>query len=306
MSNTIGWELYRTFLAVLQHGSQSAAARELGLAQPTVGRHISALEEALGLTLFTRSQTGLLPTDTALALRSDLEAMHSTAAALERNARGMGEGIRGTVRVSASEVMGVEVLPPILAELRAQHPKLEIELVLSNRVQDLVRREADIAVRMTAPQQDALLATQVGEVLVGLHAHQRYLDAHGRPQHLADLGDDHALIGYDQETSFIRAARAQLPVWGHEHFAWRCDSDLAQLALIRAGAGIGACQVELARREPELVRLLADEFSFPLMTWVVMHEGLRDNPRCRAVFDALVAGLRRYIQGPSDSAQGTS
>lgn len=301
MTNTIGWELYRTFLAVLQEGSQSGAARELGLAQPTVGRHISALEEALGLTLFTRSQTGLLPTDTALALRGDLEAMHSTAAALERSARGMGEGIRGTVRVSASEVMGVEVLPPILAGLRAQHPKLEIELMLSNRVQDLVRREADIAVRMTAPQQDVLLATRVGEVLVGLHAHRHYLDAHGQPEHMAELSG-HALIGYDQETPFIRAARTRLPTWGREHFTWRCDSDLAQLALIRAGAGIGACQVELARRDPQLVRLLADEFSFQLATWVVMHEGLRDNPRCRAVFDALVDGLRRYAQGAAPAA----
>lgn len=301
MTNTIGWELYRTFLAVLQEGSQSGAARALGLAQPTVGRHISALEESLGVTLFTRSQTGLLPTDLALGLREDLEAMHSTAAALERNARGLGAGIRGAVRVSASEVVGVEVLPPILVALREQHPGLEIELVLSNKVQDLVRREADIAVRMTAPQQDVLLATRVGEVPVGLYAHQSYIAAHGQPQQMADLAE-HALIGFDQETPFIRAASERQPLWKRENFAWRCDSDLAQRALLRAGAGIGACQVELARREPELVRVLADEFVFPLTTWVVMHEGLRANPRFRAVFDALVAGLRRYTQSTPTQA----
>src|SRR5215470_11904946 len=103
MAREIGWELYRSFLSVLQEGSLSGAARALGLTQPTVGRHISTLEELLGLVLFTRSQTGLIPTDAALALRGDAEAMHTTAASLERAARGFGSEVRGAVRVSASE-----------------------------------------------------------------------------------------------------------------------------------------------------------------------------------------------------------
>jgi DNA-binding transcriptional LysR family regulator len=274
MANDIGWELYRSFLAVLREGSLSGAARALGLTQPTVGRHIAALEARLGLALFTRSQTGLLPTDAALALRGDAEAMHNTAAALERTARGLGDGVRGAVRVSASEVVGVEVLPPLLAALRRQHPLLEVELVLSNRLQDLVQREVDIAVRMAPPSQDVLVATQVGEVVVGLSRH--------------------TVIGYDVETPFVRAARAKLPAWTHEAFHLRCDSDLGQLALVRAGAGIGACQVGLARRDPQLVRVLPDRFAFKLPTWVAMHEGLRHNARCRVVFDALVKGMRRY------------
>ncbi|QPF75315.1 LysR family transcriptional regulator [Roseateles sp. DAIF2] len=293
MTRNIGWELYRSFLAVLQEGSLSAAARSLGLTQPTIGRHVSALERALGLSLFTRSQAGLQATEAALALREDAELMRSTAAALERAARGLGQAVQGAVRISASEVIGVEVLPPILAALQAQHPRLEIELVLSNRVQDLVRREADIAVRMTAPRQDVLLATRVGEVSLGLHAHRRYLERHGEPTKLADLAG-HRLIGFDQETPFLRAAGAGLPAWSREQFAARCDSDLGQLALLRAGLGIGICQLALARRDPDLVRLLPQKFLLALDSWIVMHEGLRSSPRCRVTFDALVRGLRDY------------
>lgn len=293
MTSPVGWELYRSFLAVLQEGSLSAAARSLGLTQPTVGRHITALEAHFGLSLFTRSQVGLMPTDAALSLRADAEAIQSTAAALERNAGGLGKEVQGAVRISASEVIGVEVLPPILAELRVQHPKLQLELVLSNRLQDVVRREVDIAIRMTSPKQDVLLATRVGDVTLGLHAHRAYIERHGQPKSLAEL-DRHTLIGFDQETPFLRSARSGLPLWSRENFMLRCDSDLAQLALLRSGAGIGICQVTLAARSPDLVRLLPEKFAIALTTWVVMHEGLKHSLRCRAVFDALVAGLRRY------------
>ncbi|KAG1256086.1 hypothetical protein G6F65_016480 [Rhizopus arrhizus] len=133
MTNTIGWELYRSFLAVLTEGSLSGAARALGLTQPTVGRHISALETALNQVLFTRSQVGLLPTEAAESLRGYAEAMRSTAAALERAAAGHGTGVSGTVRISASEVIGIEVLPPALARLRREHPGLKLELAATNR-----------------------------------------------------------------------------------------------------------------------------------------------------------------------------
>jgi len=147
----IGWELYRSFLAVLSEGSLSGAARTLGVAQPTVGRHVEALEKSLNLALFTRSQIGLMPTEAALSLRIYAESMRSTVAALERAAANQGSGVRGTVRVTASDVIGVEVLPPIIARLRDQHPDLAVELVLTDVVQDLLRREADIAVRMVRP-----------------------------------------------------------------------------------------------------------------------------------------------------------
>ncbi|MCW7540413.1 LysR family transcriptional regulator [Aquabacterium sp. A7-Y] len=291
MSKEISWELYRSFLAVLHEGSLSGAARSIGVAQPTVGRHVSALEKSLGLTLFTRSQIGFTPTEAALALRAHAEAMHSTAAALKRAADSQGDGVKGTVRISASEVMGIEVLPPIVARLHQQHPELRIELVVTNRVQDLLRREADIAVRMTAPKQDLLIARRVGAVELGLHAHRDYLDRRGTPKSPTELAR-HSLIGFDQETPFLRSAGKAFPMWRREAFALRADSDAAQLALLRAGAGIGVCQVKLAKRDPALVRVLPKQVALKLDTWITMHQDLRSSPRCRVSFDALVEGLQ--------------
>ena len=293
MALNIGWELYRSFLGVLKEGSLSGAARQLGITQPTVGRHIAALETALGVVLFTRSPTGLLPTGVAHTMRAHAETMERTAAALERSASSQGDEVRGVVRVSASEVVGVEVLPPIITRLRQQHPQLKVELVLTNRLSDLLQLEADIAVRMVRPSQEQFLAQRIGLIEVGLHARDDYLHQHGTPQELKDL-TDHAVIGYDRENAFIRS----LAVKGFERgtFALSSDSDLAQLALIRAGAGIGGCQVKLAQQDTRLRRVLPEAFALKLDTWVTMHEDLRNSPRCRATFDALVAGLQRYIQ----------
>jgi DNA-binding transcriptional LysR family regulator len=303
MTSNIGWELYRSFLGVLREGSLSGAARALGITQPTAGRHVATLEEALGVVLFTRSQVGLLPTEVALALRTHAEAMESTAASLQRAATSQGEGVRGVVRISASEVIGVEVLPPIVAQLREAHPALKVELVLTNRVQDLLRREADIAVRMVRPKQEQLVARHVGQIELGFHARKDYLARHGTPRKMEDMAA-HAFIGYDQPSAFVRNAGKALPAFGREAFSLRTDSDLAQLALIRAGAGIGICQVGLARRDDALVRLVPRTFAMKLETWVTMHEDLRNSPRCRATFDALVDGLQEYIGPPPRGTQG--
>ena len=294
MASNVGWELYRSFLGVLKEGSLSGAARALGITQPTAGRHIAALEAALGVALFTRSQVGLLPTEIALALRSYAEAMESTAASLERTATSHGEGVRGVVRVSASDVIGVEVLPPIVTRLRDRHPDLKIELVLTDRVQDLLRLEADIAVRMVRPDQGQLVARRIGQIELGLHARKEYLSRHGEPRNLGELSD-HWVIGYDQPSAFVRKAEKLLRSYSRDTFSLRTDSNLAQLALIRSGAGIGVCQVPIARRDDALIRVLAKHFSLQLETWVTMHEDLRNSPRCRATFDALVVGLQQYI-----------
>ncbi|SFP62256.1 DNA-binding transcriptional regulator, LysR family [Pseudomonas sp. NFPP28] len=289
----IGWELYRSFLGVFREGSLSGAARQLGITQPTVGRHIAALETALGVVLFTRSPSGLLPTAVARTLRAHAETMERTAAALERAASAQGDEVRGVVRVSASEVIGVEVLPPILTQVRQAHPHLKVELVLTNRLSDLLQLEADIAVRMVRPSQEQLLARRIGLIEVGLHARDDYLQQHGTPLLMQDLAG-HSVIGFDQENAFIRS----LAITGFERsaFALSSDSDLAQLALIRAGAGIGGCQVQLAKRDPCLRRVLPEGFALKLDTWVTMHEDLRNSPRCRVMFDALVEGLQRYVQ----------
>ncbi|WDS37016.1 LysR family transcriptional regulator [Pseudoxanthomonas sp.] len=293
MASTIRWELYRSFLGVLEAGTLSGAARALGITQPTVGRHIAALEQALGVVLFTRSQVGLMPTAVALSLRAHAEAMDHTAASLERAASSGGQAVQGVVRVSASDVICVEVLPPIITQLRARYPELKVELVLTDRVQDLLRREADIAVRMVQPDQLQLIARRVGVIDVGLFAHARYLERHGTPASINALAD-HAVIGYDQASAFIRKVEQSVRGFGRELFSLRTDSNVAQLALIRSGAGIGACQALVAARDPALVRVLADQFSIQLETWITMHEGLRNNAACRVTFDALAEGLLAY------------
>ncbi|MET3131121.1 DNA-binding transcriptional LysR family regulator [Oxalobacteraceae bacterium GrIS 1.11] len=293
--NEPSWEWYRTFLKVLEAGSLSAAGRAMGLTQPTVGRHIDNLETALGLKLFIRSFDGFAPTDAALELQPYAAGVAATTAALRRVASSHGTGVRGAVRLTASEVISVEVLPPILAALRKEHPALTIELVMSNRADDLLHREADIAVRMFQPVQDALVAKRVGGIEVGLHAHQRYLEAHGSPQSIAGLAD-HALIGFDYESAYVRRLQEQFPWFSRAALAFRADSDLAQLAAIRAGFGIGICQSALAAQDKALVRLLPAQFSIMMDTWVAMHEDLRQSPRCAATFAALVAGLSAYLQ----------
>lgn len=295
MESEPNWGWYRTFLQVMETGSLSAAARAMGLTQPTVGRHIDSLEAALAVKLFTRSFDGYAPTDAARELQPYAASVAATAAALRRVASSHGAGVRGTVRLTASEVIGVEVLPPILAALRGEHPQLVIELVLSNTADDLLAREADIAIRMFRPTQDALVARRVGDIELGLHAHRDYLASRGAPASMAELSG-HALIGYDHEHAFIRAFQHRFPVFARAALAFRADSDLAQLGAIRAGFGIGVCQSALAARDAQLVRVLPGEFSLAMDTWVAMHEDLRDSPRCAVTFAALVAGLTAYIQ----------
>jgi DNA-binding transcriptional LysR family regulator len=289
------WDLYRTFLAVLRERSLSAAARSLGLAQPTIGRHIDALEQAVGFQLFTRSQHGLAPTESAEELRPYAESLAATAASLLRAASAPGDAVRGVVRVTASEVIGAEILPPILTALREQYPHLVIELILSNAMEDLLRREADIAVRMVKPTQGALVARHLGAIDIGLHAHRRYLARHGTPARREDLGG-HALIGFDRESAPIRSMMKRVGGLQRQDFTLRANSDLAQLAAIRAGYGIGFCQVRLAERDADLVRVLPEAFTLTLDSWLAMHEDLRTNRRCRAVFDVLAAGLVRYVK----------
>jgi DNA-binding transcriptional LysR family regulator len=197
------------------------------------------------------------------------------------------------VRITASEIIGVEVLPPMLATLRTAHPGLSFEVGLNNRNEDLLRRQADIAIRMTAPTQKALLAQSVGSVRLGLHAHRRYLDAHGMPASRKALRN-HAMIGYEDPAMNAR----WLPLLGldvaPEALAFRTDSDLAHLAAIRAGMGIGVCQSALAARDPELVPVLAGEVALDLETWLVMHEDQRALRRVRLAFDHLVQALKAY------------
>lgn len=296
MNRAPDWNLYRSFLAVVETGSLSGAARALALTQPTIARHVEALEAALGCDLFTRSPQGLAPTEAATALAPYARTLAATSAALLRAASGVGAAVRGTVRITCSDIVGAEILPPMLARLRARHPDLDVELALTDAVEDLLRRDADIAVRMVPPSQDALIARSLGTVPLGLYGHRGYLARKGTPETLADLAD-HDLIGYDRETPALRAMAARLPLGDLPiRFALRTDSNLAQLAALRAGFGLGFAQTPLAARDPNLMRVLADTVELPLPVWLAMHEDLRSSPRCRAVFDALAEGLAAYLR----------
>jgi len=288
------WDLFQSLHAVLEAGTLSAAARLRGLTQPTLGRHIETLEQRLGSPLFLRSPRGLQPTDLALELKPHLHDMSAAASAAVRDASGAANSLSGSIRITASEIVGAEVLPPMLTSFREQHPGVVIELMLSNINDDLSRREADIAVRMTLPSQSALVAKKVGEVALNFYATAEYLERHGTPEALADF-EDHAIIGFDSAARGMRDVPGlNMPV-SRETFTFRSDSDLAQLAATRSGFGIGVAQDGLARRYG-LTRVLPNFTLFMLPVYVVMHENLRGSRRMRLMFDHLVEGTTAYVR----------
>ena len=291
----MAWDLHRSFLAVAREGSLSAAARRLELTQPTVGRHIDALESALGVALFTRSRNGLAPTEAGLDLVPHARAMEAAAAALVRQASGEAVAPAGTVRLTASEIVGCEILPRVLVPFRETYPGIALELVTSDRVSNLLIREADIAVRMTRPEQGALVAQRIGTVPVGLFAHRDYLRRHGMPGSMDDLAR-HPGIGFDQDRRPLAALEAEGIDLGDLAFAFRSDNMHAQLAAIRAGLGIGGVQVGIAARDPDLVPVLPEAFRFSMEMWLAMHEDLRSVRRVRLLFDHLAEALDAWVE----------
>jgi DNA-binding transcriptional LysR family regulator len=287
------WNHYRSFLAVMQAGSLSAAARELGMTQPSIGRHIDALEAALGRPLFTRSPEGLKPTAHAEQLLAPAQAMASAALLAARLANGQEAQSRSTVRISASQIIGGEVLPEMLARFQAQHPWVSLELVLNNRQDDLLKREADIAVRMVRPTQKALMAKKLGRVDIGMYAHQRYIRRKGMPHSLMDMAE-HTLIGADTDLTGIKLAQQVGLQIKRTDFHFRSDSDLAQLAGLRAGLGIGGCQIGIAQRDPELTPIQPDILTFSLDMWLITHGDLRRDPNVMALFRHLATHLAAY------------
>src|SRR5580693_8108865 len=238
-----------------------------------------------------------MPTAAAHELRTHAEDMAAAAAAFVRTGSGNPEETAGVVRLAAADVVGVEVLPPILSEFRHRHPNTVIELTVSNQMADLLRRDADIAVRMVRPKQKALLAKRAGKIVLGFYAHRRYLERYGYPERLEDLVH-HTLIGFDRvapAADFLEAV--PIPVT-RELFAFRCDNDLALLAALRAGFGVGICHTGIARRDPDLLPLLGKQFKVELEIWIVMHNELKRISRMRLMFDHLALNLARYAAAP--------
>jgi len=188
------------------------------------------------------------------------------------------------------------VLPPILAGFRQRHPGIALELSLSNRNEDLLRRDADIAVRMVRPRQKSLIARRIGSSAIGLYAHRLYADRYGLPKTVTEL-ERHCLIGFDRDDRALQSLGALPQMVARENFGFRCDSDLAQFSALKAGVGIGGCQQNIARRFPELVPVLAKAIRFELELWIAMHEDMRSTTRVRTLFDDLAVGLTAFVRG---------
>ena len=288
------WSLWRSFGAVVEHGSLSAAARALGLSQPTLGRHMEALEAALGTVLFERTLTGLKPTETALRLYEPVEIARNALAEAAVRAEGATSELSGTVRITSSTVMCHYVLPELLYDLRQAFPQVAIELVPSDSVESLLLREADIAVRMFRPTQLELITRKLGEIPIVAVAHERYLQQRGVPERAEQLVE-HDLIGFDRSDLLIAAARRMGYELGRSDFMVRTDSQPNNFELIKAGLGIGFAQGPLVAATPGLRRLLPDFAPPPLEVWLTTHKELFTSRRIRAIYDRLAEGLVRYL-----------
>ena len=294
MNSLFDWSLVRSFLAVLEKGSLLAASRHLQLSQPTIGRHVAELESQLGLVLFDRNGRGLLPTEAAYHLADSARIMQSGADQLARNVMGADLGASGTVRITASQPVSCYVLPPLLAQMRLSLPDVQVELVASNEVSNLLRREADIAVRMVQPQQASIIARRVGKVTLRACAHQDYLRRRGVPRQPSDLLA-HDLIGGDRNDDTLKGFAAQGLVVGREQFAFRADDLIVVWQAVRAGLGVGFVSEHLIRSDPAVIPVLPKLKIEPLPVWLAVHKEIRTSKRIRAVYDFLADALPRAI-----------
>ncbi len=288
------WQLIRSFLAVLEAGSFTAAARATGAHQPTLTRHVADLEAQLGTPLFERTGRGVVPTAAAHEILASAQQMQAGAAALSEAISGRRDRLGGTVRITASQVMAAWLLPAILTELHATEPSIQLELVASNDVDNLLRRDADIAVRMVRPSQGSLLARRIAEIQVGAFAHRRYLEVAGVPR-TADELLTHRLLGHDTDdiilrgfaSAGLRVSRAQFPI--------RTDDHIAYGQLLAEGAGIGFVACYNAARWPGVVRVLPGLRIPPMPCWLAVHREVRGNRSVRHVFDFLADAVPRRL-----------
>ena len=304
MSTIPDWSLWRSFAAVVAEGSLSAAARKLGLSQPTLGRHVEALEHGLNVTLFERTLTGLRPTETALKLYEPVANAERALAEATIVAEGTTGELNGTVRITSSTVTSHYILPPILADLRREFPNIAIELVPSDSVENLLLRESDIAVRMFRPTQLELIAKKLGELPIIACAHEGYLARKGMPVLPGDL-EKHDLIGFDRSDLILTVAKAMGFDLVRDNFVVRTDSQTAMWELMKAGLGIGFAQEGLVRETPGMQALLPMLPLPPLEVWLTTHRELFTSRRIRAIYDRLAEGLLSYLGRRGLPAKGT-
>lgn len=288
---TLDWTLLQSFSAVFETGSLSGAARKLGQSQPTIGRHIKALEEVLGVDLFTRAPRGLVPTAAAAEISDMVRDMENAAARLRRVADGKAGDLGGTVRITASVVTSHSILPPIISELRQALPEIQIELVPSDTTENLIFREADIAVRMYRPTQLDVITKHVGDQPTAVYAAKSYLDRVGRPKDL-DAAATLDFVGFDKNDLIIRSLASFGLNVTREFFAVRCDQQAVYWELVRSGCGLGGAQTRVGDADPLVERVLDEQIKLPsLPIWLTAPQALHRNPRIRAVWDYLSEAL---------------
>ncbi|MGB4115518.1 MAG: LysR family transcriptional regulator [Polaromonas sp.] len=290
MNNNFDWTLVRSFLAALDQGSLLGAARALNSSQPTIGRHITELESQLGVVLFERGGRGLKPLAMALRLAESARAMEAGAHQMQRNLSSLDDAVSGTVRITASQTVACALLPPLLSRLRQQLPGIQIELVSSNQVSNLLRREADIAVRMVQPDQASLVAKRIGKMAIGAYAHRSYLQRAGTPKEPPELLA-HALIGSDKNEDILRGFAAMGYPVKREHFSFRSDDLMAHWHAVRSGLGIGFIADYLARTDADVVAVLPGLKIPALPVWLTVHREIRTSKRIRAVYDFLADNI---------------
>jgi len=285
------WTLLRSFLEVAHSGSLSRAAVALGSSQPTLSRQIAQLEAHVGSALFERTTRGVRLTEAGTALLVPAERMREQALQFALVAAGREQTLAGTVRITASEIMSAYVLPPLLRALREAHPEIQIELVASNTLENLLERDADIALRMVRPAQTALVARRLADQPLGLYAHRDLVQAHGHPTAANMLR--HPWVGYDRSDQLLRGFRAAGYPVRKDLFGFRCDNQIVAWQAVVAGMGIGVMIPHVAALFPQVVRVLPRVEIPPLPVWITAHRELRGTARLKLVFDTLAFALTR-------------
>ncbi len=284
------WDHAKVFLVTAQEGSLSAAARKLEQTQPTLSRQVAALERQLGVTLFERVGKRLVLTETGQHLLEHVQKMSDAAHLVTLQASGRSQDIVGQVRISAGEVISAYVLPPLIERLRQRHPEIAVHVVASNRLSDLLRREADIAIRHVRPDQSELVAKKVRDSSAYLYAATSWLERHGRPKSANDLAHA-AFVGADDNVRFVQVLQAQgLPVT-LEQIQWTTDNHIVGGEMVRRGLGVGAMLREIAQGTPGVEPLLANLVAIPVPFWLCTHRELHTSRKIRVVFDLLADAL---------------
>jgi DNA-binding transcriptional LysR family regulator len=284
------WNRARAFLVTAEEGSLSAAARALGMAQPTLGRQVAALEQELGVALFDRVGRGLTLTPSGLELVEHVRAMGDAAGRVSLTASGQSQSIEGTICITTTEAYAAYILPPIVARLRELAPGITIEIVASNAISDLRRREADIAIRNGRPTDPDLVAKKVKDDLVNLYATTAYLDQIGNPRSPAELSRA-VFIGFDNNKPFLDGLNALGFNLTERNFTVLTGSHLVHWELAKQGLGVGVMLLAVGDEEPLVRRALPAMDPIEVPVWLVAHRELNTSRRVRLVFDLLADEL---------------